>query len=88
MTTTISRRCRVFDISTQDTAYQREMVKASVRSGRARPPCVHQALRLPTFTMDGMTLNKRLTPIITNGRIEQVFYPVSHRRTLAGDARG
>jgi peroxiredoxin len=35
-----------------------------------------KALRLPTFTVEGMTLNKRLTLIARNGRIEQVFYPV------------
>jgi peroxiredoxin len=35
-----------------------------------------KALRLPTFTVDGMTLNKRLTLIVRNGHIEQVFYPV------------
>jgi peroxiredoxin len=35
-----------------------------------------KALKLPTFTVDGMTLNKRLTLIARNGQIEQVFYPV------------
>jgi peroxiredoxin len=35
-----------------------------------------EALRLPTFTVDGMRLNKRLTLINRNGHIEQVFYPV------------
>ena len=38
-----------------------------------------KALRLPTFTVDGMTLNKRLTLIARNGHIEQVFYPCSRR---------
>jgi peroxiredoxin len=35
-----------------------------------------RALRLPTFTVDGMTLMKRLTLIVRNGQIEHVFYPV------------
>ena len=34
------------------------------------------ALRLPTFTVEGMTLIKRLTLIVRGGRIERVFYPV------------
>jgi len=33
-------------------------------------------LRLPTFTVEGMTLLKRLTLIARNGRIGHVFYPV------------
>jgi len=35
-----------------------------------------RALRLPTFTVDGMTLLKRLTLIVRNNHIEHVFYPV------------
>ena len=34
------------------------------------------ALRLPTFEVDGTRLIKRLTLIIRDGRIEHVFYPV------------
>jgi peroxiredoxin len=34
------------------------------------------ALRLPTFDAAGLTLLKRLTMIIENGRIAHVFYPV------------
>src|SRR5229473_1361067 len=69
----------VFGISTQSTAYQQEMVK------RLEVPfevlsderfALTNALRLPTFTVEGMTLMKRLTLIVTNGRIEHVFYPV------------
>jgi peroxiredoxin len=37
---------------------------------------VAEALDLPTFEVDGMTLYKRLTLIIESGRIENVFYPV------------
>jgi peroxiredoxin len=35
-----------------------------------------RALKLPTFAVEGMTLIKRLTLIVTDGRIEKVFYPV------------
>ena len=35
-----------------------------------------KALKLPTFTVDGMTLMKRLTLIVHNNTIEHVFYPV------------
>src|SRR6266480_676442 len=34
------------------------------------------ALGLPTFSVDGMTLYRRLTMIVTGGVIEHVFYPV------------
>ena len=34
------------------------------------------ALKLPTFTVEGMTLMKRLTLVVRNNRIEHVFYPV------------
>src|SRR4029078_12743319 len=69
----------VFGVSTQSTEYQQEMVK------RLEVPfevlsdehfALTKALGLPTFTLEGMTLLKRLTLIIRNGRIEQVFYPV------------
>jgi peroxiredoxin len=70
---------RVFGLSTQDTAYQREAVE------RLHLPfellsdaelTLARALRLPTFEVDGMTLIKRLTLIIADSRIEKVFYPV------------
>ena len=35
-----------------------------------------QALDLPTFTVEDMTLIKRLTLVVTEGIIEKVFYPV------------
>ena len=35
-----------------------------------------RALELPLFEVGGMTLIKRLTLIIDNGRVEHVFYPV------------
>jgi peroxiredoxin len=35
-----------------------------------------RALKLPTFAVEEMTLIKRLTLIVTDGRIDKVFYPV------------
>jgi peroxiredoxin len=75
----VARGARVFGLSTQTTDYQREMAErlhlpfpvlsdADMRLTRA--------LRLPTLTVDGMTLIRRLTVVIRGGRIEHVFYPV------------
>jgi peroxiredoxin len=70
---------RVFGLSTQDTEYQREVVE------RLHLPfdllsdaslALTNALRLPTFEISGMTLLKRVTLVIRDGRIEKVFYPV------------
>ena len=69
----------LFGLSTQDIAYQCEAVE------RLRLPfellsdeslAFARALRLPTFEVDGMTLIKRLTMILNEGKIEYVFYPV------------
>jgi peroxiredoxin len=69
----------VYGLSTQTTEYQREMAE------RLHLPfevlsdarfALTDALRLPTFEVDGMRLIKRLTLIVRNGRIEHVFYPV------------
>jgi peroxiredoxin len=70
---------RVFGLSTQDTAYQQEAV------ARLHLPfpllsdaglALTHALRLPTFTVAGMILLKRLTLILRDGAVEHVFYPV------------
>jgi peroxiredoxin len=70
---------RVFGLSTQDTAYQREAVE------RLHLPFpllsdeklkFARALELPTFEAEGMTLVTRLTMIVEDGRIRKVFYPV------------
>src|SRR5215470_14908291 len=69
----------VFGLSTQESDYQREAAKrlhlpfeilsdAELRFVRA--------LGLPTFDIEGMTLIKRLTLVLRDGRIEKVFYPV------------
>ena len=69
----------VFGLSTQDTDYQREAAE------RLHLPFallsdadleMTKALRLPTFEAAGQTLLKRFTLIISETRIEHVFYPV------------
>jgi peroxiredoxin len=79
---------RVMALSTQDTDYQREM------AGRLEVPFevlsdaelqLVRALRLPNFTIDGVTFLKRLTLIIRDGEIEHVFYPVFPPDTHAGE---
>ena len=69
----------VFGLSTQDTAYQREArarlhLPFELLSDERR--AFVEALRLPTFEVAGMTLIKRLTLILRDGRVEHVFYPV------------
>lgn len=69
----------VFGLSTQDTDYQREAAErlhlpfpilsdAELKFARA--------LRLPTFTVAGMTLLKRMALVVDDGVIGKVFYPV------------
>ncbi len=78
----------VYGLSTQDTDYQQEAVE------RLHLPfpllsdadlAFSQALHLPTFEVDDMTLLKRLTLVIHNGVIEHVFYPVFPPDRNAGD---
>jgi len=69
----------LFGLSTQDTAYQLE---AATRLHLPFPILSDEhlrlagALRLPTFHTSGMTLLKRLTFVIRDGKIEHVFYPI------------
>ena len=73
------RGVAVLGLSTQTTDYQREMAMrlhlpfAVLSDAEFR---LTDALRLPTFTVDGMRLIKRLTLVVRDGRIEHVFYPV------------
>jgi peroxiredoxin len=69
----------VFGLSTQTTEYQQELV------ARLHLPfavlsdadlAYSRALRLPTFEVAGLTLLKRLTLIISKGRIAHCIYPV------------
>ena len=69
----------VFGLSTQDIAYQLELVE------RLRLPFavlsdehleLTRAWRLPVFEAAGQTLLRRFTVVIRNGRVEHVWYPV------------
>jgi peroxiredoxin len=80
--------CRVYGLSTQDSAYQQEMV------GRLQVPFpvlsdarleLSAALRLPTFEVAGQTLLKRLAWVACDGVIEKVFYPVFPPDRNAGE---
>jgi peroxiredoxin (alkyl hydroperoxide reductase subunit C) len=79
---------RVFGLSTQDAAYQRE---AAERLHLPFPLLSDErlalatALRLPLMQAGGMMLLKRLALVIDDGRIEKVFYPVFPPDTNAGD---
>jgi peroxiredoxin len=69
----------IFGLSTQTTGYQQEMVERlhvpfEVLSDADFRLC--DALRLPTFEVNGMRLVRRLTLVIRSNRIEHVFYPV------------
>jgi len=69
----------VFGVSAQDTEYQREFAQ---RTHLPYPLlsdadlALTDALRLPTFEVSRMRLIKRLTLVVSNARIEKVFYPV------------
>ncbi len=69
----------VYGVSTQSTPYQQEMVhrlEVPFEVLSDEKMAFAKALRLPTFTVDGMTLLKRLTIVAEHGRITKVFYPV------------
>lgn len=70
---------RVFGLSTQDEAYQREAAErlhlpfAILSDERF---ALTDALKLPTFQAGGMRLLKRITLVIDEGMVTKVFYPV------------
>jgi peroxiredoxin len=70
---------QVFGLSTQDSDYQRE---AAERLHLPFPIlsdaglALARALKLPTFSIAGMTLLKRMVFVIDDGVIRKVFYPV------------
>lgn len=69
----------VYGLSTQTTDYQREArdrlhLPFELLSDSERR--LKQLLGLPTFSVVGMELYKRITLVTDNGRIEKVFYPV------------
>jgi len=69
----------LFGLSTQNPDYQRE---AADRLHLPFPILsdndlsLTRAMKLPTFEASGMTLLKRFTLAVSNGKIEHVFYPV------------
>jgi peroxiredoxin len=69
----------VFGLSTQTTDYQKKardrlhLPFELLSDSRHR---LKQLLRLPTFSVAGMELYKRLALIVENGQIKKVFYPV------------
>jgi peroxiredoxin (alkyl hydroperoxide reductase subunit C) len=72
-------KCAVYGLSTQDPAYQKEMterlhVPFPVLSDAQLE--LTRALRLPTFTVAGEVLLKRLAWVADDGRITKVFYPI------------
>ena len=69
----------VFGLSTQDSDYQREVATRlhlpfAILSDADLE--LTRALKLPTFTIAGMTLIKRMALVIDDGVITKVFYPV------------
>ena len=75
----LSKLSQVFGLSTQSIHYQQEAI------GRLHLPFqllsdinfeLINALKLPTFTVDSMRLNKRLTLLALDGIIKHYFYPV------------
>ncbi len=72
-------KTEVFGLSTQTPEYQREAVNRlhlpfEMLSDADFRLC--EALRLPTFEVNGVRLLKRLTMVVQGARIEHVFYPV------------
>jgi peroxiredoxin len=69
----------VYGLSTQDTAYQREVAErlhlpfAILSDADFK---LTRAIDLPTFTTSGMTLFKRMALVIDDGTIVKAFYPV------------
>jgi peroxiredoxin len=69
----------LYGLSTQDTAYQREAAQRlelpfAILSDETL--ALTRAIRLPTFSVAGMTLLKRMVLVIDDGVITKVFYPV------------
>lgn len=70
---------RVYGLSSQDSAYQNEVVeRLGLPFDMLSDPVLllADALGLPTFEAGGARLFKRLTLVIRDGVIEHVFYPI------------
>jgi peroxiredoxin len=81
-------RVAPFGLSRQTTDWQRELVERlrlpfpilSDAQGR-----LSDALALPTFATGGDIYLKRLTLVVTEGRVDRVFYPVPGPESHAAD---
>ncbi|MBD2767080.1 peroxiredoxin [Hymenobacter sp. BT664] len=78
----------VYGLSLQSTAYQKEMterlhVPFAILSDEGLQ--LTRALRLPTFTVDGLLLLRRFTLVLEGPRIRHVFYPVFPTTTHADE---
>jgi peroxiredoxin len=70
---------RLYGLSTQDTVYQSEAVDRLHLPFPILSDCnlaLARAIKLPTFTVAGMNLLKRMVLVIDAGVIVKVFYPV------------
>ena len=70
---------QVFGLSVQTNDYQQEAAQRLHLPFALLSDAGYEftdALRLPTFEADGRRLNKRITLIARDGRIEHCFYPV------------
>ena len=70
---------QLYGLSTQDSAYQQEAatrLHLSFAILSDEKMALTRALKLPTFTMSGMTLLKRMALVIDDGVITKAFYPV------------
>lgn len=75
----INLNADVFGLSTQTTEYQQEMASRLHLPYEILSDCEFKlcdALRLPTFEVEGTRLLKRLTLVVYKARVEHVFYPV------------
>ena len=75
----VEQGATVYGLSTQSTAYQREMAERlhlpyAVLSDEALR--LTESLHLPTLDVAGLRLIRRLTLVVENGTIAKVFYPV------------
>jgi peroxiredoxin len=70
---------QLYGLSTQDTAYQQEAATrlhlpfAILSDAKLS---LTKALKLPTFSVAGMTLLKRMALVVDDDKITKVFYPV------------
>lgn len=69
----------VFGASSQTTDYQKEFVARNHIPFEILSDSefkLTEALKLPTFTYNGMRLIKRMALVLNDGKVQKVFYPV------------